>query len=290
MDWKLIPSLSALRAFEATARCGSFVGAAAELNVTDAAIRQHVRALETHFGLALVKREGRGITCTKFGEELASGLRAGFERIQTTIEEIQDKNARKPVRVALTPAFAENWLIPRLPQFWSAHPEIQVDLAPSLKNVDMEAGNYDLAIRYGKGDWGQVKTRFLASADYTIVASSQLALPMVADISELRDAVWLFEGSRQEHRDWADSHGLDFDARQNRLYPNNSMVLSAVRAGHGYSVQAYALVQSDLAIGALASVFRERVSGLGYYLLSRDRPREDALIFATWMNSVSLRE
>lgn len=291
MDWKQIPSLASLRAFEATARCGSFVGAARELNVTDAAIRQHVRALEAHFGSALVTRAGRGISCTKLGEELAAGLKAGFERIQTTVEETHRQRERKPVRVALTPAFAENWLIPRLPQFWSKHPDIQIDLAPSLKNADLEGGHYDLAIRYGRGDWGDAKTQFLVSADYTIVASPQLVRPeMVSEVNELRDAVWLFEDSRQEHRDWARNHGLDFEAKQNRFYPNNSLVLSAVRAGHGYSVQSHALVETDLATGALIAVLREHVAGLGYYLVSPPQSREDARIFTAWMNDVKSGE
>lgn len=284
MDWKQIPSLATLRAYEATARCGSFVGAARELNVTDAAIRQHVRALERHFDVPLIKRDGRGITCTEIGEEFAVGLTNGFERIQTAVEGAYRQQQRRPVRVALTPAFAENWLIPRLPQFWADHPDIQIDLAPSLKNIDFDVGNYDLAIRYGTGHWKDVETQLLASADYTIVASPQLEqLASVSAVSDLRNAVWLFENTRQEHRNWALDHGLDFDAEHNRFYPSNSLVLSAVRAGHGYSVQSHALVESDLTVGSLIAVFREKNTELGYYLLSADPLRDDAQVFTDWL-------
>ncbi len=78
MDWKRIPSLAALRAFEAAARHQSFTKAAQELNVTQAAIAQHVRSLETDLSETLVVRQGRGIATTVIGRELAEHLPAGF--------------------------------------------------------------------------------------------------------------------------------------------------------------------------------------------------------------------
>ncbi len=79
MNWSRIPSLAALRAFEATARGQSFSKAARELNVTHAAIAQHVRSLEAEFGEALVVRQGRGLILSPEGQRLADALSAGFE-------------------------------------------------------------------------------------------------------------------------------------------------------------------------------------------------------------------
>lgn len=284
MDWKQIPSLAALRAFEATIRCGSFAGAARELNVTDAAIRQHVRALEAHFDAVLAERKGRNVSPTQVGVELAVGLTDGFERIQNVVERLQRAYPDRPVRLALTPAFAETWLIPRLPGFWAKHPEIQIDLAPSLKTVDLALGEHDLAIRYGRGNWPDSEKRFLVSAEYTVVASPTLGnLGPVASADELKDAVWLFEEGREEHRKWATEHGLCFDAKKNRFYPNNSLVLSAVRAGHGYSLQSRALIESDVSTGALVEVYCEQDECLGYYVLSYGTLRRDSRIFTDWL-------
>ncbi|MGR3662089.1 MAG: LysR substrate-binding domain-containing protein [Paracoccaceae bacterium] len=283
MDWKQIPSLSALRAFEATARYSSYTRAAQELNVTDAALRQHIRALEAFFEIPLVERTGRGISITPTGAELASGLSSGFTKIQRTIEHLRTARQNRPVRIALTPAFAENWLIPRLPEFWNKHPDVEIDLAPSIKSVDLGSGDFDLAIRYGKDDWPKATAQMVASAQYTVVAAPNLAQATVTDITSLKSATWLFEETRTEHRDWATAHGLQFEAPQNRFYSNNTFVLSAARAGLGYSLQSRALVETDLATGALVAIFSEPDAQLGYYLLHQQRLRRDAQYFADWI-------
>lgn len=284
MDWKNIPSLSALRAFEATARCGSYTRAARELNVTDAALRQHIRALETHFETALVERSGRGISVTPAGVMLATGLSGGFTEIQRTVEHLLTRQTERPVRIALTPAFAENWLIPRLPEFWNKHPDIDIDLTPSIKSVDLSHGDFDFAIRYGIGGWPKGNAQMVASAEYTVVAAPNLSQASVSNIRDLANATWLFEETRTEHRDWAAAHGFDFDAPQNRFYSNNTFVLSAARAGLGYSVQSHALVETDLATGALVSVFSEPDARLGYYLLHQQKLRQSARYFADWIS------
>ncbi|MBL4906076.1 MAG: LysR family transcriptional regulator [Sneathiella sp.] len=284
MDWKNIPSLAALRAFEATARNGSYVRAAVELNVTEAALRQHVRALEAFFDIALMKREGRGISVTPKGSELSVGLSGGFQEIKTAVEQLRRGHREGPVRVALTLAFAENWLIRRLPEFWAENPDIEIDLAPSIKSVDLAQGNYDLAIRYGTGKWEKYESQMLTSAEYTVVVSPSLSIAKsVPMVKMLKDAIWLFEESREEHREWSSRNGIDFDAERNRFYPNNSLVLSAVRAGHGVSVQSHALVENDLSTGTLVSVFRDSKPQLGYYLLYKGGLKPSAKIFANWL-------
>lgn len=288
MDWKQIPSLAALRAFEATARHESYVIAARELNVTEAALRQHVRKLEDFFATALLVRKGRNIALTQDGTQLANGLSEGFAKIQTTAENLLSSSASRPVRVALPPSFAENWLMPRLPDFWALHPDIEIDLSPSIKSVDLSLGHHDLAIRYGRGDWPNGNARLITSGDYTVVASPKLSSVGTAkSIDELCDAVWLFEETRDEHRLWADSHGVDFHAPHNRSYPNNSLVLSAVRAGHGISVQSWALVENDLTTGVLVSLLREKVPKLGYYRFYQKSLTNKAKCFADWLTHIS---
>lgn len=150
--------------------------------------------------------------------------------------------------------------------------------------MDLAAGQHDLAVRYGRGDWDGGEARKIVSAEYIVVVSPNMTgLSGVLGLGDLRNAVWLFESSRVEHQDWAAKHGLDFHADRNRFYPDNSLVLSAVRAGHGYSVQSQALAQTDLATGALVSVYKERDTELGYYLLMRQGASRKAQDFARWM-------
>ncbi|MEP3246507.1 MAG: LysR substrate-binding domain-containing protein [Sneathiella sp.] len=284
MNWKKLPSLTMLRAFEAAARHGSFTEAARELNVTDAAIRQQVRALETHLDIRLIERDGRGMTSTPLGAKFFMRLTHSFERIQEAVNEIRNESETQVVRVALTPTFAESWLIPRLPEFWEEYPDIQIDLSPSIKNVDLKAEKFNLAIRYGDGHWPGAEKHFLASADYTVVASPHLPGVFPATKPEtLTGAVWLFEKGRSEHEEWAVRHGVAFDAPRNRLYSNNSLVLSAVKAGHGYAVQSYSLVERDLLAGTLIQISREPSNPLGYYILCAEKQRGNARIFIDWM-------
>jgi LysR family glycine cleavage system transcriptional activator len=104
IDWKTLPSLSALRAFDAAARCASFSGAARSLNVTPAAISQQVRALEAELGLSLVRRDGRGIALTEHGTLLARSLQQGFGAIVEGIGMLRETERKRGIRVTTTPS------------------------------------------------------------------------------------------------------------------------------------------------------------------------------------------
>jgi len=95
-DWKSLPSLSAFRAFEAVARCGSLSGAGRELNVTHAAIGQQVRALEAEIGAKLIRREGCGIALTDTGKQLAGPVKRGFSALDDGVIDAprQRRNAK----------------------------------------------------------------------------------------------------------------------------------------------------------------------------------------------------
>ena len=288
MDWKSIPSLHALRAFEAVARGRSFTVAARELNVTEAAVRQHVRGLEQWFGMTLAERSGKGLALTKKGERLAAITSESFQTLASGIGTLMAREEDRPVTVALTPAFAEIWLMPKLDRFWREHPDIEINLAPSLKLADPHSDHFDLAIRYGLGSWPGLEATRLASAEYVVVAKPGMVDATSKGLSRLKSYPWLFETSRQEHRDWTERHGIDFDADANRHYPTNSLVIAAARAGHGLSLQARALVQTDLELGILEELHAEDNAPLGYYLVHRPGLRQKARTFANWVLRTSV--
>jgi LysR family transcriptional regulator, glycine cleavage system transcriptional activator len=283
-----MPSLAALRGFDAVARHGGYTDAAAALNVTEAALRQHVRHLEAFLGQVLIERRGRGIALTDVGGAFAAAIRQGFDALFAAVDAILGEDTRRPLKVALTPAFAENWLLPRLGEFWARHPEIEIELMPSLKLEDLRAGRFDMAIRYGQGSWPGCKSTLLASAAHTVVARPEIALACpIRDVADLRHLHWLFESDRREHRLWAEKHGIDFDAEHNRRYPTNSLVLSALRAGQGVALQARALIQRDLDSGFLTEVYAEPSSALGYYIVTQSKPRPPLGKFIGWLREVA---
>lgn len=263
----MIPSLAALGAFEATSRLQSLSQAAAELNVTHAAVSQHLRTLEAEFGCALMDRVGRGVQLTDQGRLLANALADGFGTIADGVAQLRDAQTSRPLVVCVTPSFAESWLMPRLGGFWQKHPDIQLSVQPGFSLVDLKRDGVDLAIRYGRGSWGNLKSKRLVSAAFIACAAPAL---VPKDPKDIPKAQWFFEPARAEFRLWAESYDLVNADTPWTAMETNQLILSAVRAGYGFGVQTKALVQDDLAAGRLISVCDDTPSDLGYYVVTRD--------------------
>jgi LysR family glycine cleavage system transcriptional activator len=123
-----IPPLTALRAFEATARLSSFTAAAAELHVTQGAISHQIRVLEEELGTALFHRVARRVILTEIGRSLSVGLTEGFRTIVSAVETVRAKRGPNEVRMIFPPNLSARWLVPRLPRFQSDHPQITLTL------------------------------------------------------------------------------------------------------------------------------------------------------------------
>lgn len=269
MNWKDMPSLTALRAFEAAVRLGSYSAAARELNVTHAAIAQHVRGLEARFATLLMERVGRGMGPTDAGFRLAQAVSAGFQQIAVGVEDLRRRSEARPLRIALTPTFAENWLMPRIGRFWAAHPEIQLELVPSAALVDLRRDGFDLAVRYGRGPWPGYKSTSVLSAAHVIIAAPRLA----AEIGTVTPAAlsaqpWLMEQGRVEMRLWAESLGIDIHQTDLKEFDNHTLVLKAVIAGFGVSMLPKAIVVPEVEEGRLAILIEEEDSPLSYHIVT----------------------
>ena len=285
MDWRTIPSLSALRAFEAMARLGGFSAAARELNVTHAAIAQHIRYLEDFLTVKLAFREGRGMRLTASGRALSEALKDGFQTIATGIQTLQEDRDQQPLRITLTPAFAENWLMPRLGEFWAAHPDIELSLNPSTKVIDLTSNGFDLAIRFGKGDWPDLQMERLVGAGFMIIGSPDMIKRLSSHNPEgLMSAPWLLESHHTEPELILKTQGLDLGKSKITRFFTNSLVLAAARSGLGLAVQAESLTENDIKSGQLACVQRIHSENHGYYLVStKTKPTAKLMIFVEWL-------
>ncbi len=130
MDWSQLPSLTSLRAFAALADGKSYTRAATALNVSHAAVSQQVKALEERLGVSLVVRVGRGIMLTSVGASLARDLETGFAAIRRGVETLTGADVSRPVQITTSPAFAVEWLMPRIAEFQQLHPKITLMLNP----------------------------------------------------------------------------------------------------------------------------------------------------------------
>jgi LysR family glycine cleavage system transcriptional activator len=137
-----LPPLNALRAFEAAARHGGFIEAANELHVTRGAISRHVKLLEDHLGRALFHRSARGVTLTRAGAEFLPVLTDAFRRIADGASRVAE---RMELRVICPPATSIRWLMPKLPAFRAAHPEVRLVLTTDFDDAARFDGvNFDL--------------------------------------------------------------------------------------------------------------------------------------------------
>ena len=285
MDWTQIPSLHALRAFEATSRLRSFSKAAAELNVTHAAIAQHVRALESEFGESLVFRQGRGLALTEQGKQFAQTLRAGFLEIETAVMDLRTQGETRPLNISATPAFAGQWLMPRIGDFWAKHPDIMLNINPSIQVVDLIRDRYDVAIRYGTGDWANLNSKRLLHGDFCVVARPDIVAGRLAKcLDDVQDIPWLLEGSMMERTTLLESVGVDFTTASVKTFATNEMVLSAVHAGLGMSLQTGALVRSQIANGSLVNICDLAQDTLSYFVVTPNgTPHKDLKTFENWL-------
>jgi LysR family glycine cleavage system transcriptional activator len=281
MNWRDIPSLAALRAFDAAARAGSFSQAARELNVTHAAIAQHVRAIEADLGTALLVRQGRGVALTDAGTRLAGSLSDGFGQIITGVESVRADVDSRPLSITATHNFVESWLMPRISQFWAKHPEIALSIVPSNKLIDLRRDGFDLGIRYGDGNWPSLETTHLLAADYTVVAA-----PGVVDACQIAqsDTTWFFEDAHQESQRWVREVGLIGPSQKFINVSTLGMALSAVRAGGGITIAASALVSEDIKAGRLVALSQTQPEGLGYYIIHAPGVLSDRVkTFKSWI-------
>lgn len=287
IDWRKMPPLTALRAFAATARAGGFSAAARRLNVTHAAVAQQVRALEADLGTELVWREGRSLHLTPEGERLAAVLTDSFTMIQTAVEGLRAHKTERPLTVTLPPAFAAEWLMPRLARFWKKHPDVALSLLPELRTVDLREVGASLGIRFGSGGWSGVHSEFLTAAPQVVVAAPELLGGRTKlSLREMSMLPWIREGDWPEQMQLLESIGLKPAALKFTDFPNEELALSAAREGIGLHLETEALIEEDLKLGWLVKIHELNTENLGYYVVWPPGPMSAAAkTFVDWLKS-----
>ena len=287
IDWKRMPPLTALRAFAATAREGGFSAAARRLNVTHAAVQQQVRALEAELGVALLWRDGRHLHLTAEGERFAATLADGFTMIQSAVEALRAQHVEKPLAVTLPPAFASEWLMPRLSRFWKRHPEIALSLLPEQRTIDLREVGANLGIRFGDGSWPGVISEFVTAAPQVVVAAPELLGGREKlSLREMSMLPWIREGDWPEQMQLLESIGLKPAALKFVDFPNEELALSAAREGIGLHLETEALIEEDIKLGWLVKIHELNDESLGYYIVRPPGPMSPAAkTFMDWLKA-----
>src|SRR5688500_5879157 len=147
------PPLHGLQGFVAAARSGNLSRAAESMHLTVSALSHQIRGLEERLGQRLFVRGARGVELTADGQCLFDRVSPHFDAIE---QALQPYRARRDdvLTITLMPSFATSWLVPRLPRFLAAHPQIEINLQSNIGTVDFNRDTtLDAGLRYGPGRW-----------------------------------------------------------------------------------------------------------------------------------------
>jgi LysR family glycine cleavage system transcriptional activator len=272
--FRRLPPLTALRAFEAAARHGSFKQAADELAVTPTAISHQIRALEEYADLTLFERRTRKVVLTDPGAQLYLVLRDGFDAFAAAVERLTQRRSRAQVTISATMAFTARWLVPHVTALRTLHPHIDLQLLATDDVVDFDEANVDIAIRYGDGPYLGFEVVPMFADYFAPVSHPMLKVESVADL--VQRPLIEFQWRRRQARNptwarWFAAVGMTEPEEPPQLcYSDESHAIQAAVAGQGVALVSLALVKDELASGQLAQPSDRSIQGFRHHLLTRE--------------------
>jgi len=276
-----LPSLNALRAFEAAGRHGRMTLAADELNVTHSAVSRQVQHLEALLGVGLFEGPKNRLALTEAGTRLLAGLTAAFDQMDVAVQAVAD-TVDGPLDVSCPGTFTMRWLIPRLYRFRDVHPEIEVRLSASSHPVDFKRDGFDVAIRAGKGPW---------PADAEVIElfgerTGPVLAPSVARHGRMDfSALTLLHSRTRRHawQAWAERAGTAIADSGGIEYEHFYFMLEAASSGLGVCIAPWPLVADDVISGRLAAPNGFIDSGQSYVVMRRARQHRKSSLFCEWL-------
>jgi LysR family glycine cleavage system transcriptional activator len=288
---KYLPSLGALRAFEATARHLSFTRAATELNLTQTAISHRIKELEGLLSVELFTRKQNAVTLTDDGRSYLEAIRPALAQIASATDSVSSGSENR-LNITCMSAFAVKCLIPALVDFRQRNADIALRITPALVTERATLNDFDIAIWHGVNDWPgcdvtQIRHEeiFPVCAPELLVAGKGLITP--ADLSNYTVVRTVSPIITDEWPVWLQHAGAAPAEFGSEIYCESLYFsLSAALGGLGIGIGRTSLVEKDLAAGRLVEPFDVRVpSDSAYYVVNRSEksalPKIDR--FKTWL-------
>lgn len=286
-----LPPLTALRALEAAGRHVNFSRAAEELSVTPGAISRQIRFLESYLGMQLFDRSNGKLLLTENAAEYVRALTDAFTRIENASERLQNTKRHRQLNIATSMTFALRWLVPRLPQFNAAHPDLELRLSMAAYPLAVTDGaDVDMAIVINNSQRQKMVCEWIFDNELIVVCSPALlrASPGLTP-ANLGESKLLTSALRPD--DWSlwfsamNVHGAQ--ELKNTTFANSTLVYQAAQAGLGFAVARFPLVLDDLTSGSLVPAFPTvLVESVGYHMIYNnltDSPKLRAL--REWVKS-----
>ncbi len=264
-------SLSALHAFEAAARHGSFSGAADELNLSQGAVSRQIRGLELSLGIRLFDLVKRRVVLTEVGRRYLTDVRQAIDTFEfSTWRAIGASGGDQTLELATLPTFCSRWLIPRLPLFYELQPGVVVNCTTRLKPFDFAVEPFDAAIHFGRPAWPHAILHPLFDVRLIAVCSPQFrsrhAIRTEVDLASVpllqqlnRPSAWA---------EWFEKIGLQTDnAVRGARYDQISMLSQAAVNGLGAALLPQFLIEDELHSGRLVLIGQTILESAQSYLL-----------------------
>jgi LysR family transcriptional regulator, regulator of gene expression of beta-lactamase len=288
MDRPDIP-LNGLRVFEAAFRQGSFTRAAIELRVTQAAVSHQIARLEDRLGVTLFLRTSGGLVPTDEGRALYPVLEHGFDTMARTLDRITGHRDIEILKIGVVSTFAVGWLLPKLPAFRRAHPQIDLRISTNNNRVDILREGLDMAIRYGAGIWTGLEAELLLGAHLTPLCAPSVSEHLQSP-DNLRREVLLRSYRRDEWPRWFAEVGAACPALTGPVFDSSLALADIASDGTGVALLPVEMFTRRIAERRLVQPFKAVVSVGSYFLTwQADRPPSPAMTdFANWVRSTAV--
>ncbi|MDB5365104.1 MAG: transcriptional regulator GcvA [Rhodospirillales bacterium] len=288
-----LPPLATLRAFEAAVRLGGATQAAGELHVTHGAISRQLQALETWLGAQLFVRRGRRLAPSEAAQRFAQSIGDALDDVEAAAARLRTADTPTPLAIDALPTFAMRWLIPRLPRFQRAHPDIELRLATSDAKLPRTLAGIDVAIRRGPERWqGFRAAPFLAEREVPVASPALLKRAPIRRPADLARHVLLEAETRaQDWTNWLEEAGVPgLQPRGRQRFTHYYLALQAATDGLGVALGGLPLLDEEIAQGRLvAPLAAPSLEVRGYFWVSA-RPDEPAIAaFIAWLEEEGKR-
>jgi LysR family glycine cleavage system transcriptional activator len=288
---KRLPPFNWIRSFEAAARHLSFTHAALELNLTQAAVSQQIKGLESQLGAILFKRLPRGLELTNAGSAYLPAVNESIKKLTIATEEIFGQGRSNLLTVKVNLVFFCQWLAPKIGRFRALHPDINLRITSNIWIDEKEnSADSDFEIRYGKGKWQLLKSDRLTWDDLFPVCSpdflkknTALLTPDDLQNHTLLHVIGYEEGwgawlNQTNHEHLRLSQGFQFDTLVTAL--------EMAALGEGLALGRTSLVDGMIKSGRLVAPFEQRIpTDEAFYLVyagsQLNHPHAEA--FRNWL-------
>jgi LysR family transcriptional regulator, glycine cleavage system transcriptional activator len=281
--------ISAIRAFEAAARTGSFRDAANELHLTPSAISHAIRKLESTMSTTLFERGTRSVRLTPAGENLMRHAGAAFDNLRRGIEEVAGRGPQL-LRVHSAPSFAAQWLAPRLGRFIAAEPKLEVRLAASAEYARFSNDDFDLDIVYGQPRGEGIEIVPLGEETITPLCTPEIAKRIRKPKDLFNQVLIRSEVKQVQWHQWFAANGLEPPAIHGMRFDRSFLAIAMASSGLGVTLESTLLAEREIKTGRLVAPLAGRsvdIRYVGHHLVfpRASRQRHPVRAFAEWITA-----